>query len=118
MRDFHSADWPERAALIGQFSDDRYRRLAQRLVYFERPELLPVRSRSGLASEIAKRISDPPEAQVPWRSIAAALHEAEQLMRNETNATAIARLRAYSQYLLGRLQELCLQRTRSGECVE
>ena len=40
MEKFHSSEWGERVGVLRELSDVRMQRLAQRLIYFEHPELL------------------------------------------------------------------------------
>ena len=57
------------------------REVANRLVYFERPDLLPERQRLELDSWLADRLlSDSPDA--PWRTLPKAIQEADDLLKN------------------------------------
>jgi len=55
-RRFHLSPWEERSGLARQFSDRRFRRLAQRPIYFERPDLLSETDRSAIEADIARRV--------------------------------------------------------------
>ncbi len=57
------------------------REVANRLVYFERPDFLPKRQRLELDSWLADRLlSDSPD--VPWRTLPKAIQEADDLLKN------------------------------------
>jgi exodeoxyribonuclease-1 len=76
---FHQAPWEERLAHVGGFQDLRLRRLAQRLIYFERPDLMDHGRRSMIAAEIEHRVcgivADP-----PWLTLPKALEEIDGLL--------------------------------------
>jgi exodeoxyribonuclease-1 len=57
IREFHEADWRNRAALVARFRDSRHRRIAQRLIHFERPDVLPVETRQKMDAAIADRLA-------------------------------------------------------------
>lgn len=99
MRRFHIADWVERAKLVEGFVDDRYRRLAQRLVYFERPDLLKPSARYAIEKEIGRRILTPAHEEVRWRSIPRALSELETLLHSELVGYARAPLDGFAAFL-------------------
>jgi hypothetical protein len=40
MRQFHIAPWEDRMDLVRQMQDQRFARIGQRLIYFEKPDLL------------------------------------------------------------------------------
>jgi len=39
MREFHRSSWPGRVEIASQFEDDRYRRIARRIIFNHRPDL-------------------------------------------------------------------------------
>jgi exodeoxyribonuclease-1 len=116
MENFHSAEWPERVGLIGRFVDDRYQRLAQRLVFFERPDLLQARVRNGINAEIARRLLADPDNDVPWLTTSAALEEANRLAAGDPSFAW--NLKSYAQYLLSRQEELRGRHAASAEREE
>ena len=99
MHAFHAATWDERAALARQFRDERYRGLAVRLLYFERPELLPIQHRVALGDAIGKRLMATPDTDVPWRSIPAAKRDLEALLESNLKEAEVATLTRYRDYL-------------------
>ncbi len=81
MAEFHDVDWRDRPTQIDQLSDPRMREIANRLVFFERPDVLPERQRLELDSWLADRLlSDSPD--VPWRTVPKAIQEADDLLKN------------------------------------
>ena len=77
MEKFQRSDWPERAEISKLFSDNRFRRLATRIIYVSSPNLLTEQERSRMDIAIQERLHTPPEVEVPWRSIASARAELE-----------------------------------------
>jgi len=109
MQRFHTALWEERPALAMQLSDARYRRLALRLIYLERPDLLGIKQRCAVDVRLRKRLLSPLDAIVPWRSIPAAQHDVQTLLASGLDADDLASQLRYSSYLEERADELAGQ---------
>lgn len=77
-RRFHAAPWEQRLSVIERFQDVRLKKLAHRLLYFERPDLLDVDLRRRMDLAILGRLRGE-EADGPGRTFAGALEEFEQL---------------------------------------
>lgn len=105
---FHSASWEEKAVLARQFKDERYRRLALRLLYIERPDLLKPDLRLASERELRNRLMAAADAGTPWRSIPTALREAEILVAANLASDDLARQLNYISYLNGRAGALAL----------
>jgi len=75
---FHAAPWPDRLAIVDHFQDRRLRRLARRLIYFERPDLLDADMRGRMDSIVWDRLGSQ-EPNAPGRTFAAALQELDEL---------------------------------------
>lgn len=103
---FHAVSWEERPALARQFDDDRYRCLAHRLIFFDRPDLLADDYRRNAEGELRKRLSTPLDAQPRWRSILAVRQEMDTLTAGGLDDDALARQRRYAAYLDRRQQAL------------
>ena len=84
MQRFHAATWEEKARLAGQFTDERYRRLALRVVYFERPDALGEALREAMREGLRQRLMTPAGTDVRWRSIPAAQRENEASIASGT----------------------------------
>jgi exodeoxyribonuclease-1 len=78
-RRFHAAAWKDRPALIDRFQDPRLKKLARRLIYFERPDLLDPDIRGQIDRAIWGRLRGH-EPDAPGRSYAATLEEYEALV--------------------------------------
>jgi exodeoxyribonuclease-1 len=77
-RRFHAAPWEERLCIALQFTDQRLRRLARRLVYFERPDLLEDTLRQAMDNEVARRIRGEVDGSA-WLTIPNAIFELDAL---------------------------------------
>lgn len=99
MAQFHGAPWGEREGLARRFQDQRYRRLAMRLVYFERPDLMPAERRLAWQTEMHNRLMAPAEAESRWRSIPAARREAEALIAGGLDGESLVRQQRLLSYL-------------------
>jgi exodeoxyribonuclease-1 len=78
-RRFHAAPRAERLALVDRFRDSRLKKLARRLIYFERPDLLEPHLRIRMDAAVSGRLrgNDP---GAPGRTLAATLQEFDALM--------------------------------------
>jgi len=83
MEKFHEADWTERPAILADIRDDRVREFGRRLIYFERPELLPEADRIVMEAWIGKRMLNE-DVNVPWTTVAKAHAEADDLLLTAT----------------------------------
>lgn len=75
MREFHRASWPAKAEVAAQFEDDRYRRIARRIVFSERPDLLDDETRRAFFAAIAQRWLT--QGKSRWMTLERALEEIE-----------------------------------------
>jgi exodeoxyribonuclease-1 len=79
-RQFHLRPWETRSEIVGLLSDPRLKRLARRLIYFERPSLIDDADRRTIADDIsARRRGEGKYASPPWTTIAQALLELETI---------------------------------------
>jgi len=76
MREFHRTSWPRRVEIADHFTDDRYRKIARRIVFNQRPELLDEVTRKAFEVAIARRWLS--EDRVPWLTIHRALQEIDE----------------------------------------
>ena len=56
MKTFHQFKWEDRIDIIDKFKEERFSRLAEKLIYEEKPELLPENRFKKVKREIAERI--------------------------------------------------------------
>lgn len=79
-RQFHAQPWEMRPEILGRLSDQRLKRLARRLIYFESPQLIDDAERRIIAEDIsARRRGEGKYASPPWTTIAQALLELETI---------------------------------------
>ena len=76
MREFYRSSWPGRAEIADQFQDDRYRKIARRIVFNHRPDLLSEETRRAFDTAIARRWLT--EGKARWLTIERALGEIEE----------------------------------------
>ena len=81
MEQFHNVDWADRVALADRIEDPRVSEFAYRLIYFERPDLLPAAKSATLNAWRAKRMLAEDDA-VPWMTIGKALRETDDFLAN------------------------------------
>jgi len=108
MTKFHAAPWEEKAVLARRFRDERYRRLALRLLYIERPDLLKADLRLASERELRNRLMAAADAGTRWRSIPVALREAQILVATNIDPGDLARQLNYVAYLNERAGALSL----------
>lgn len=79
MKQFHDVGWPERVTLAERIEDSRGKEFAYRLIYFERPDLLPAAKKLELDAWRTKRILGEDEG-VPWMTVGKAQRQADELL--------------------------------------
>lgn len=82
LHSFHAEDWAYRVGIVQEIEDDRYRRMGQRLIAAERPDLLTEAMRNRWESWRRERLLT--GEKVPWTTVASALEELAQLSQNAT----------------------------------
>jgi exodeoxyribonuclease-1 len=94
---FHDSGWEERATIAGALEDQRLRRLARRILYFERPELLSETARSAMAEEINRRRLGLSEPSGSWLTIPKAMNDLESLLSrlSEVEGEKLGSLRTF-----------------------
>jgi exodeoxyribonuclease-1 len=80
MERFHKVPWESRAKLVEQMEDSRLRELGYRLIFLERPDVLPAEKQIEMALWQQTRLKA--LSNVPWLTVPGALADAETL-RNE-----------------------------------
>lgn len=73
MREFHRAGWPRRLAIAEELGDDRYRKLAMRIMYDCSPDTLSAEVRHSFDAAVARRWLA--AEKVPWLTISKAFTE-------------------------------------------
>jgi exodeoxyribonuclease-1 len=95
MEKFHQAPWPDRYALAQGFEDARYCEFAERVIYAEHPDGLPIERRAALGEWCRERFIT--EGDVPWMTIAKARKGLDELKNadGEQHADLIAEITDY-----------------------
>ncbi len=104
MRQFHVTSWEERLTLAEKFRDARYRRLALRLIYLERPHLLNIESKAAIDAAVMSRLMPASRTNMPWRSIAAAKRDLDALVESGLETDERLRQLRYLNYLRERTE--------------
>jgi exodeoxyribonuclease-1 len=103
---FHVAPWEERPSIVRAFQDQRLRKIGQRLIYLERPDLLSGEDRLKYERAVALRISRN-EADVPWLTLPQALADLDDLISN-ADAAEVAFLQEHRAHLVDRIAKAAL----------
>lgn len=77
MDKFHSTPWEARFPLVEHFEDGRFRELAERVIYNERPEALPADRRAALDAWRRERLTA--SGETPWLTLSGARAELVKL---------------------------------------
>jgi exodeoxyribonuclease-1 len=99
---FHVAPWFGRPAIIERLQDQRLRSLGLRLIFCERPELLPASAIQNYNLAIARRLAAPEEGS-PWLSLPNAAEEVAKFIA-ECDAGDAAFLEEHRAFLAERLE--------------
>jgi exodeoxyribonuclease-1 len=104
---FHAAPWEERLSLLESLEDMRLKHLGRRLIFLERPDVLPDGVRQKMTVGLAKRLIDGDGAGT-WLCLERAIQEADDLI-SLAAAGQQAFLREHRSYLANKLVELSVQ---------
>ena len=88
MQRFHDVPWEDRLGIAMEIADLRMKRIAQRLIYFERPEVLPEKTRIALGHEIQERLNAHDDV-LPWRTVADAQQELAKLQSEDDDGSLV-----------------------------
>ena len=88
MQRFHDVPWEDRLGIAMEMADLRMKRIAQRLIYFERPEVLPEKTRMALGHEVQERLNAHDDV-LPWRTVADAQQELAKLQSEDDDGSLI-----------------------------
>jgi exodeoxyribonuclease-1 len=104
MEKFHSSEWVERVGILRELTDVRMQRLAQRLIYFERPELLSDKVREAITSRVTERFVTLDE-NVKWRTLSSTHAELDKLKLSARGDEDVDFISVYEQWLVGHYPE-------------
>ena len=88
MQRFHDVSWEDRLGIAMEIADLRMKRIAQRLIYFEKPEVLPEKTRAALGHEIQERLNAHDDV-LPWRTVADAQQELAKLQSEDDDGSLV-----------------------------
>lgn len=103
---FHTVPWEERPPIVLEFMDPRLKKIGQRLIYLERPDLLPDAERARYNYAIAARLTRD-DAEVPWLTLHRAIADLDDLISDAGPGEAAFLLEHRAQ-LAGRLEKAAL----------
>ena len=103
---FHVVPWEERPAIVAAFKDRRLRKIGQRLIYLERPDLLAAAERVEYDRAVAMRIAKD-DADLPWLTLPRALTDLNDLI-TDADPGDVAFLQDHCTYLTDRLERAML----------
>ena len=94
---FHAADWEDRARIAAQLDDPRLIWLARRLIFVERPDLLPSEHHDLMAAQLAGRLVADPATCGGWTTLHRAASDLAAILSglDEVAAEPFYRLSAY-----------------------
>ncbi len=109
LESFHSAPWEQRLALLDDIEDLRFKHLGRRLIFLERPDVLPEDLRVKMTTVLAKRLISG-DGDGTWLCLQKAIQETDDLI-------ALAKgeqegfFREHRDYLVKRLAEMAVHIT-------
>ena len=56
MTSFHKAEWDEKLSIVDKFKDERLHYFGKKLIYEEKPEILPKNEYNKIHRNLAKRL--------------------------------------------------------------
>ncbi len=101
MDEFHMMGWPERAALVNTFEDDRLKYHGQRLVFEHDPSLLSSEVRAEIIAHHSSRLMEE-TADCQWTTLHSALSAINEMAQN-CSASERAMLDEYRTYVTARI---------------
>ena len=98
MEDFHNAPAEEKASIARQFSDQRFRAFAKRIIFENYPEQLNESEKDDFRQKITERISD--EDDVPWTTKQKAVEQCDRMLESREDIhSELINLRNYLESL-------------------
>ena len=79
MQTFHQLDWKGKLEIIHSFEDEKYKTLAERLIYFNAPEILSTTIREKWERMIQQKLHTS-EPNVEWLTIPNAISNAKKML--------------------------------------
>lgn len=76
---FHRVPWEQRLPLLDEFEDARLKQLGRRLIFLERPDVLPDHVRQKMTASMARRLIEG-DGSGAWLCLQGAIQEADDLI--------------------------------------
>jgi len=105
LEEFHEAAWEDRHAIVERIVDERYQQLGRRLIYCERPDLLPEQVRTAIELEMNGRLLGTELGGEPWLTLPKALEQTDDFF-GSAEGDELKLLTELREYLAARLHEL------------
>ena len=94
LEGFHSANATTKAEIAGRFSDERFRKFAQRIIYENFREVIPPERLSKYDARIKERINT--DSDVPWTTVPKALAQCRNILEKaEAESNQIRKISEY-----------------------
>ena len=94
MEDFHSAANEEKISIAKQFSDERFRAFAKRIIVENFPEQLTTSEVDEFKQKITERISD--DDDVPWTTKQKAIEQCDRMLESRVDVQSeLVQIRNY-----------------------
>jgi exodeoxyribonuclease I len=113
---FHVVPWEARPSIVLAFKDLRLKKIGQRLIYLERPDLLTDVERHRYDRAIAARIARD-DAEAPWLTLPRAIAVLDDLMAEADPIEAVF-LQEHRDHLAGRMENAALALDTTTLAVE
>jgi exodeoxyribonuclease-1 len=104
LEEFHAAEWENRIAILDELDDRRLRQLGRRLIFLERPDVLPEGLRREMTAMVARRVIKGDGSET-WLCLEKAIADVDRLVASATGEEA-TRLAGHREFLAGRLADL------------
>jgi exodeoxyribonuclease-1 len=104
---FHEAPWEIRLSLLDDIEDRRLRQLGRRLIFLERPDVLPADLQRDMTIMVAKRITGSGDPAA-WLRLDEAIRDADEMIAASNGGQAAALLKEHRDFLAKRLLEMAM----------
>ena len=105
LEEFHRSPWEKRADILTRLTDERYKFLGLRLIYRERPDVLPQEVRDALDTEYITRLFGTKSGGEPWLTLPKALEQTNDLLAVAV-ADEVPILSELAEYLSSRIKKI------------
>lgn len=104
LESFHNAPWEQRFGLLDAIQDGRLKQLGRRLIFVERPDVLPPDLQLEMQAVVANRLINGDGAGT-WLCLAEAIQNADDMIAVATAKEQVELLKGHRDFLAARLAE-------------